>query len=76
MNIQIALDISINNIFYTYALKWYVWFLLHYFPTYSMFCICPAIVISSHMDKKIYVSFEEFKGKTLSLCVNVWGRKA
>ena len=42
---------------------------------HSMFCTCPAIVINSHMDMKntkkqktINVSFEEFKGKTLSLC--------
>ena len=38
MNIQIALDISINNIFKTYALKVYiVWFSLH---PHTMFCIC------------------------------------
>ena len=38
MNIQIALDISINNIFNTYALKVYiVWFSLH---PHTMFCIC------------------------------------
>ena len=46
-------------------------------PPHSMFCTRPAFVISSHMDMKntqkkpkktINVSFEEFKGKTLSLC--------
>ena len=50
--IQIALDISINNIFNTYAFKKYMWFSLHHFPTHSFLCICPAIVISSDMDEK------------------------
>ena len=72
MNIQIALDISVNNIFLYLCFKkiCVVFTPSHLYPRY-------VLHLSRHRDqfayglKKINVSFEEFKGKTLSLSVNV-----
>ena len=70
MNIQIALDICINSNFKTYALKRYVWFL-------SITCICPAIVISSHMDEKQSMyRLKSLKERHFLCAVNVSSRKA
>ena len=77
MNIQIALDISINSIFNTYALKRYVWFHSISSLPHSMFCICPAIVISSHMDEKQSMyRLKSLKERHFLCAVNVSGRKA
>ena len=58
MPISIALDISIKNIFSTYALKRFVWFLPywpHPAPQYFLYPskkTASAIVISSHVKEK------------------------
>ena len=51
------LDGFIKNIFNTYVLKRYMWFLLCCFPTQQYFFhlskkLPPAIVISMHMEEK------------------------
>ena len=73
---RIHLDSFIKNIFNTYALKWYVWFWLHHFPTLQYFLhlskkLLPTNVISLHMEEKqsIYRS-KSLKENTLSLRVN------
>ena len=70
MNIQIALAIFINNIFNTVLCS--ITSLPH-----SMFCICPAIVISSHMDEKQSMyRLKRLKERHFLCAVNVSGRKA
>ena len=76
MLIQIALDISVKNIFNTYALERYAWFSLSHFSTPQYFLypskkLLPAIVISSHMEEKLSrYRLKSLKKKTLFLCVN------
>ena len=73
MPIQISIDISIKNIFNTYALKRYQWFLLPHHPTPQLFLypskkLLPAVMISSHMEEN--QSMHHLKGlkeKTLLL---------
>ena len=43
---------------------------------HSMFCICPAIVISSHMDEKQSMYRQRLKERHFLCAVNVSGRKA
>ena len=57
MPIKTAFDISIKNIFNTYALKRYVWFSLYHYPTPQYFLhpskkLLTAIVISLHVEVK------------------------
>ena len=57
-----------KNIFNTYALKGYVWFSLHHFPSPQYFCICLRNCFSPSWSvrtwrKTINVSFEECKEK-------------
>ena len=60
----------------------YVWFSPHDFPILQYFLrpskkLLAAIVISSHMEvKQSMYRLKSLKEKTLSLCVNGWGRKA
>ena len=71
--IYIAIDLSIKDIFNTYALKRYVWFLLPRSPPYpTAFFVSVEKIASRHHDqfthegKPINASFEGFKGKDTS----------